>query len=227
MHLERLFMFAALLLGVWLPPAMAGEQGNWYFRVYLDDKPIGYHEFNVANGVVESRAVFNVKVLFFNAYSYQHNNRERWQEGCLVQIKSETSDNGDEYSVTGTVDENSFLVSTQTGEAELHGCVRSFAYWNPALLDVPALLNTQTGEYQNVALDIDDNTEFSFKGRTIPAKRYTLRVEGREIEIWYGLSGEWLALNAKTESGRTLRYVREPAEEMVQLQTNTDKRGMP
>jgi hypothetical protein len=88
-------------------------------------------------------------------------------------------------------------------------------------------LNTQTGEYQNVALDVEDNLEFTFEGRTIPAKRYTLKVEGREIELWYGAANEWLALNSETESGRTLRYIREPANEMAQLETSSEKRGMP
>lgn len=224
---KKLFVFAGLLFGLAAQPAVAVEQGNWYFRVYLDDKPIGYHEFTASNGIIESRAAFNVKILFFNAYSYQHQNRERWQRGCLVQIESKTSDNGEAYSVSGAAMQDRFRVSTGDGNTELAGCVRSFAYWNPALLDAPALLNTQTGEYQNVTLEVDDNLEFTFEGRAIPARRYTLKVEGREIELWYGAAGEWLALNSKTESGRTLRYIREPANEMAQLETSSEKRGMP
>ena len=48
----------------------AGQQ--WRFRVYLDDREIGYHSFRVEQvgdyERVEIEASFDIRILFFNAY---------------------------------------------------------------------------------------------------------------------------------------------------------------
>jgi hypothetical protein len=43
------------------------------------------------------------------------------------------------------------------------------------------------------------------------AKRYRLETDKFSIDLWYGPGSQWLALESKTESGRNLRYVIDPA----------------
>ena len=69
------------------------------FEVFLDAKPVGTHRFDIlraADGTqtVKSVAAFDVKILGFVAYRYRHEATEHWAQGCLVQIKSSTNDNG-------------------------------------------------------------------------------------------------------------------------------------
>ena len=46
---------------------------EWLFDVYLDQSKIGEHQFKLSDaGVLTSTAKFNVKVLFINAYQYDH-----------------------------------------------------------------------------------------------------------------------------------------------------------
>ena len=124
---------------------------QWNFEVLLDGKKIGYHSFLVKRQnnttVLESQAEFNVKFLFFNAYSYTHKNVETWDGSCLTSISSNTDDNGKLYSVRGKRQEDRFLVTTGNDVSTLPTCPMSFAYWNPDMLDRPQLLNSQTGEY--------------------------------------------------------------------------------
>jgi hypothetical protein len=47
---------------------------------------------------------------------------------------------------------------------------------------------------------------FEVRGQTIPAQRYSLRAPKLDIDLWYSESGDWIALESKLESGRTLRY---------------------
>ena len=67
---------------------------QWRFKVSLDGREIGFHDFVVSRQgnqrMVEISADFDVKILFINAYRYDHANSEIWKDGCLQQIRSET-----------------------------------------------------------------------------------------------------------------------------------------
>ena len=45
------------------------------------------------------------------------------------------------------------------------------------------------------------------RGLDTPAKRYRLSGEDLQIDVWYSLDDEWLALESPAKGGRTLRYV--------------------
>ena len=75
------------------PEAAGPKSGDsWRFRVWLDDKEIGYHNFFLAkNGGIHqlhSEASFEYKLLFVKLYDYEHENRETWVGNCLQSIES-------------------------------------------------------------------------------------------------------------------------------------------
>lgn len=188
------------------------DEHRWTFRVLLDGRDIGQHEFRVVrDGAVqrvEIDAQFDVKVLFFNAYRYRHRNVETWRDGCLVSIEASTDDNGTRLEVAGQVGQDGFEVDSG-GEAETFDerCVRSFAYWNPTILTASRLLNAQTGELVDVVVEELGTDEVSAGKLLLPAARYRIRMDDGSIDLWYHRdSGQWLALEAPTEGGRVLRY---------------------
>ena len=194
-------------------PASANlsETKRWEFKVLLDDREIGYHEFKVdRNGSsrrVESRASFDVKILFINAYRYRHQNVENWNDDCLTDIDAATDANGEKFAVTGNRDENGFSLRTGNSEASLPQCVMSFAYWNPELLKASRLVNTQTGEYENVEISFDGSDAIEVDGRVVPADRYLIQLDEGPITVWYAKKvRRWLALESVAKGGRILRY---------------------
>ena len=70
----------------------ASDQKQLAFRVYLDDKEIGYHNVQLRRtpkgAEVSVDASFDIKILFFNAFSYRHNAQERWNGACLEEVRS-------------------------------------------------------------------------------------------------------------------------------------------
>jgi hypothetical protein len=72
----------------------ASEDRQWQFRVYLDDKEVGYHHYRVQGDERQRQvgvdASFDVKILFFNAFSYRHTTQELWFGDCLQGIDSST-----------------------------------------------------------------------------------------------------------------------------------------
>ena len=206
--------FAALPLQAAETVQDAGQE--WRFRVLLNDKDIGFHEFRVARdeGFEEVRinAEFDVRILFFNAYSYRHSNVEQWQGDCLARIESETDDNGDAYSVRGAAEGESFRYRSADGDTrDAPACTRSFAYWNPAFLESKRLLNAQTGELVEVEIRRGPDEPLQLAGQTVAASRYDVVMPDGTISLWYTRDGgQWLALQAPTPGGRMLRY--EPVE---------------
>ena len=186
------------------------ELQEWNFRVYLDDNEIGYHNYTLIDRgdrkKLVTEAEFKVKFLFITAYRYEHTNEETWQGECLQQISSQTDANGKEFVVRGARDGDEFAITTNDEQKELPGCVKTFAYWNPEILDEPALMNSQTGEVLPVTVTPIAEEILEVRGESIPARRYKLTARNMELDIWYSSDDRWLALESTVKGGRTLRY---------------------
>lgn len=200
--------FAAALASA---PAMAAAPLDWEFEVLLNDKKIGYHSFRVSedNGrrVLETEAAFDVKVLFVTAFRYRHTNREVWEDGCLQRVQAQTDANGKRFEVQGVRRADAMTVTTGGEPTRLADCVQSFAYWNPDVLNSTRLLNTQTGEYETVAVIADGEDSVEVGDRVVEADRYRLRTQNGDIRLWYAKGTQtWLKLEAPAKGGRTLRY---------------------
>lgn len=204
-------MLLALAVLGGAPAAAMGPSLDWKFGVLLDDKRIGYHNFTVTEDdgrqVLETEARFDVKFLFITAFTYRHENVEAWQGNCLASIDARTDSNGKELAVSGRRTDDAFEVSSASGTAELPSCVQTFAYWKPDILEADRLLNSQTGEYEDVTVAFDGEDEVQVGERTIPATRYRLSAKAGDIMLWYAADdNRWLALEAPAKGGRTIRY---------------------
>ncbi|MDX2504721.1 MAG: DUF6134 family protein [Gammaproteobacteria bacterium] len=189
------------------------RQQNWHFNVYLDDSPIGYHHYNLKRFgdayQLSIKAEFDVKFLFLSVYKYLHENSETWQGQCLTRLTSNTDDNGDNAFVKLRSEKNKQIIETRKGTETTDECLRSFAYWDPELLNSQRLLNAQTGELINVEFKRIGNEIITINQQSIDADRYRIKGEDIDIDIWYSPDQEWLALQSVTEGGYVLRYERE------------------
>ena len=190
-------------------PAAPAAGGEWNFRVLLDGKEVGWHRYVVrgdgASTEVESRAQFDVRFLLLNAYSYRHTARERWRGACLDELESRTETNGRVEEVAAVAYDDAVVVDGPSGDARLPGCVMSFAYWDPRILRATRLLNSQTGELLPVSIADRGTERVNVAGRNVAATRHRLSAPNLQIDLWYA-DGRWVALEAPTPGGRTLRY---------------------
>ncbi len=184
------------------------------FQVLLDDKYIGTHSFRFASHggreTVDINADFDMTFLAIPIYSYDHRNRETWNNGCLETVKSHTDDNGDEYRINGRHIGSVFEVVTRHEVVELQSdCVMSFAYWDRRILSQNKLLNSQTGDYLPINIKAVGTEQLQLDRAKVTAQRYNLRSEdkGIDISIWYNAeSGKWLSLESRLD-GRVIRYL--------------------
>jgi len=203
----RFFLAITLLLQA---GATLAAQQEWRFRVFLDDKEIGYHDFVLEEAgeglTLQSEASFEYRLMFVKLYGYTHENTENWNDGCLTAIESKTDANGQPYEVSGKLRGDSFILDGARGTVELPPCNMSFAYWNPAFLKQERLINTQNGEVLDVEISEPERVEIEVRGVLQPALRYRLEAGEMKIELWYSENHEWLALESEARGGRRLRY---------------------
>lgn len=195
--------------------ASTGTEHTWNFSVLLDNKPIGNHRFVLdrsgSRAVVMSEADFDVKLLFVTVFSYEHHAQEIWDGSCLTEVDAKTNVNGKRTTVSGEREAGEFTLDVGNQERSLPGCVKTFAYWNPDILNADHLLNPQTGEYVPVDVQAAGKDTVLVKGRQVTADRY--RIEGQSsggepirIDLWYSPQHEWLGLDSIAQGGRHIRY---------------------
>jgi len=194
----------AISTSVW-----AGNQ-EWKFRVYLDDKEIGYHDFFLQEldnqRKLQSEANFEYRLMFVKLFGYEHQNTETWTGDCLTGIESKTDANGKPFQVSGSLEGDRFVLSGTAGDAELPSCSMTFAYWNPIFLQQDRLINVQNGEVLDIQVSEPELVQLKVRGEMQPAWRYELGAGEMKIALWYSENHEWLALETDARGGRRLRY---------------------
>ena len=211
---ERRFLLAGLMYSVTalLPlAAYANTEQEWSFKVYLDDTPIGYHDFSIKHAegyhTMSTQARFDVTFLKIPLFKYRHQNVEQWSNRCLESITSTTDQNGRLFRVDGSTTDTGFRISANEVDVTLPSCVSTFAYWDKSFLQHSQLLNSQTGEYLQVDVEHLGEQSIPLSDTSLPAKRYRLTANELDIELWYSSDGRWLGLESMTGNGRLLRYV--------------------
>jgi len=186
------------------------DTARWDFDVYLNNKKVGKHSFEVveADGErqVMSEANFVYRILFIPAYQYEHRSAERWAGNCLLEFDARTNANGDRIEVSGARNESGFRVERAEEPLELPDCVMTFAYWNPDFLKQPQLLNPQTGEYVDVNVEEVGTETLEVRGDAVEATRYRLTAYEMDLSLWYSSDDVWLALESIAKGGHTIRY---------------------
>jgi len=210
-------IICALLVGllgyVAATPILANEEGaiaRWDFDVYLNEKRVGKHTYEVieegGGQRVRSEANFKYRILFIPAYRYEHTNSERWADNCLVRFDANTNDNGERIQISGEKSGAGFTVDNGVSPVELPRCVMSFAYWNPDFLEERQLLNPQTGEYVDVSVEQVAEEILEVRGKSVLARRFRLTAYEVDLTLWYSADNQWLALESIAKGGHVIRY---------------------
>ena len=191
--------------------APANTTKTYDFKVFLDDDEIGTQIFKVSsNGTktqIDIEASFDVTYLYIPFYKYRHTNSEIWEGNCLKEIRAKTDDNGEPFFVNGNSRNGQFQVKTKNGETSVKGCVKTFAYWNPAWFQSDRLLNSQTGELQPVKVTKVGEATISVRGTPTKAEHRRIVNEEFIVDLWYTKKGEWVSLQSTTKTGKILRYI--------------------
>ena len=173
------------------------------FDVFLNGKLMGWHFYKVSesNGFtdVQSKTKLDGRIFVFKQVDYAHQSNERWSNGCLQKLESDTISGKRKTSIEGWLTEDGFLIKQNGSSRLLPACTRTFAYWEPELLKAEFLLNPDSGEHLKVTYDkkaVED-------GITL-----TLTTPREPIYLKYDNKGNWLELESRVKSIVPIRYQR-------------------
>ena len=208
--MRKPLLISALLITSLFSVGISAKE--WSFDVYLDKNKIGQHEFKLTeSNELTSIAKFNVKVLFINAYQYDHKAIEQWQSDCLSSLESHTLENKVETNIKAKLSGQEFTVDDGKLKQKLPACTMTFAYWNPKIIQQAKLLNPQNGEWLDTKFTNLGIETIDVKNKKVEASHYKLdgSLNGKsklKIELWYSANNEWLALKSITPEGYTINY---------------------
>jgi Family of unknown function (DUF6134) len=206
-------MFKNKLLLLLLSSSIPAMAQDWNFDVYLDKSKIGTHTFTLSeNRMLTSRAKFNVKVLFINAYKYDHISKEQFDGDCLKSLETNTTENKVVSNVIGSKKDSGFEVTDGKIKQTLPACSMTFAYWNPKITEQTKLLNPQNAEYLDAKFENLGSDNILVKGKATETTHYKLKgaLGGKNklnIELWYANNNkDWVALKSITPEGYNIIY---------------------
>ena len=184
---------------------------EWAFDVFLDKSKIGTHNFTFNDNTLTSKAKFNVKVLFIEAYKYDHSATEQWAGNCLTALEANTVENKVVTKVSGKLEADTFNIKNGNNTQTLPSCPMTFAYWNPKILEQKQLLNPQNAEYLDTTITKLGTATIDVKGKQTETTHYKIigTLKGTKklnIELWYNQNNEWVALKSVTPEGYNIVY---------------------
>ena len=205
---QRVISFFSMML---LCCSVYADQIN--FQVQLNDKDIGFHEFNVQNDTISNKAQFDVKLWFIPAYKYRHTATEVYKDNCLIQLESETQDGADFFELSSLADSAFFKIKVNDKDYNHPSCSQTFRYWDIKFTEQNLAINPQDGEIFKLTFLKDEDEEVKTKTNTFLANKYTLRAindqdEKFHIELWYEQnSKKWIKLKSYLKDDNVITYI--------------------
>lgn len=191
------------------------DDGTIKFQILRNGNPFGMHMLNFQDLDDGTMAVdINIKMSVslgpITMFRYEHENREVWKGDELISLKSQTNDNGDDYLVKASWNEDQVSVKNQDREFEAVPDVYTTSYWNDVSIKANQLLNTQKGQIENVTVENLGVDTIQTAVETLQAQHYKIISDSLDypIHIWYDLNtSQWVGLKFKVR-GSELYYKR-------------------
>ncbi len=170
------------------------------FTVYHNDAPIGYHKFDFRPRgdklEVEIDVDLEIKLLFVTAFKFTHVAFEVWENGRLLQMESETDDDGDSYKLKLRRLGDGMLVEVN-GERKLApGDILPSNLWNRAILTEDKILDPIVGRVLPLkVMPLGMRGIESGIGKSILAEGFRIDGGGEfQRELWYSPDGRLVAV---------------------------------
>lgn len=191
-------------------PVLPGDSANRRFSVFYKGDKIGAHTVVTTPGTGETRVTTEislvVKAMFFTVFSFSHRSEERWRDGRLVSLKSDTVEHGERLSIEGSAVPRGFRVVSKDGPfIAPAGTLTSNSLWTPAVLAQDALVDAQHGGIIGVSARKLADERITIVGRPIIATRYRFITPYIAGSVWYDDASRWVHGEFERD-GATIEY---------------------
>ena len=175
------------------PPATAQPAAETLqYAIMRKGEQIGTHKIELRRTgketAVNVETNVEVKVLFVTAYRFQHTATERWVNGHLVALDSETDDNGTQHKLSAALKD-----------------IIPASLWNPELVRQSVMLDTQTGQVMPISVVDGGSEQVTVESGPAPAHRYTIKGKFSQ-DVWYDSRGRLVQSQLVARDGSVITY---------------------
>jgi len=183
-----------------------------HFSVMRDGDQIGTHDVMFSNEgdnlSVDISTDVHVKMplLGITLYEFTHEGHERWHDGVLESLSSQTNDDGESKTLNVVKAGEVLQIESNTAAHQSRPGIMPASLWNPDVVGQGVLLNTLDGSEMTVTIDQLGSESIEAGGTTVEANH--LRISGDlERDVWYTSGGVLVGVQFKGEDGSDIRYV--------------------
>ena len=177
------------------PAITLAETASTYFTLVWRGLNVGYSKIKLKRSgkkvFANIEVKISVKVLNFDAFSYNLKNEEVWESGTLIKINSETIIGKKTEFASGKRKNNGFNIKGSKFSGFVEGNPATTSYFSPDFLKRKIWISTQDGDPLSVnTTKIGPDTAKSVNGE-IPATLW--KVSGDlDLDLLYADDGKWL-----------------------------------
>lgn len=212
---HALVVALALGLGAVAPRSAANAEPmpdqTLAFTVLRDGEPVGTHTVDIRQGeagtTVEIDTKVVVKIAMIPVYRFEHRGSERWRNGHLAELVSQTNDDGTRHTLdVRDTDPDSLVVVGDGARSSVGREIVPASLWNRATITQTVLLNTLDGHRMPVTVRDQGSETVTVQGLPRPARHYSLSGE-LQRDLWYDESGQLVQVAFKGKDDSDIRYV--------------------
>lgn len=183
----------------WVPPG-----GKLEFTIARDGSGIGRQALTFARDgerlTVDTRVEIAVKRFFVTVHLFERSARSVWRGGLIESYTASTDNNGEKTSLTITARGDALEIRTNGRSRSVARTMKVPELWNIDVLSEKSVIDTVTGEVNEVAVSPPEKTVLEVGGRKIPARRY--RMTGKATrDLWYDEEGGLLQISRTARDG--------------------------
>ncbi len=137
---------------------------------------------------VKIKTDLSVKVMFIEAYRYEHSCNETWKNGQLIAFNSQTNDNGTKHSIDVTAAPDKLRMDADGKHSDLPKTVAPASLWGKDAIHQVDAFDPDTGKRLSIEVTDLGIEDLTFHGVTRQAHHYkftdTLTGEFSR-EVWF------------------------------------------
>jgi Family of unknown function (DUF6134) len=187
---------AGTLIGMLPAPARYGAAQTGrvpedrIFDVLLKGKRIGQHAVTFTPEGKGFRAAttleLKVKLMFVTLLNLQHESRELWQDGRLIELASVTDDDGDIFEVVATATGDGIRVESESDSIVAPPYSRtSNTIWDPDCMLQSELIDARNGGVVGLVAERLGEEKVEVAGQEVRAVRYRGITPDADGQLWY------------------------------------------